>query len=52
VKRQKLKNLNIFISPLRLCVRNIPVNVDDAELKKVFKDAAEDKKATVTEVHM
>ncbi|KAL4232449.1 RNA-binding protein 28 [Mactra antiquata] len=49
VKRRKLKNLNIFISPFRLCVRNIPVNVDDKQLRQVYKDAARDTKAFITE---
>ncbi|XP_052808142.1 RNA-binding protein 28-like isoform X3 [Mya arenaria] len=40
LKRHKLKNINIFISPLRLCVRNIPATVDDQQLRKIFKDAA------------
>lgn len=49
VKRQKLKNINIFISPLRLCVRNIPTHVDEKELKKIFKDAAGQSAAKVDE---
>ncbi|XP_045196395.2 RNA-binding protein 28-like [Mercenaria mercenaria] len=49
LKRQKLKNLDIFISPLRLCVRNIPVNVDDKKLREVFKTAAGDKQARINE---
>ena len=50
VKRQKLKNDNIFISPYRLCVRNIPPAVDDKQLKKIYIKAAGDKSAVVTEV--
>ena len=50
VKRQKLKNENIFISPYRLCVRNLPPAVDDKQLKKVFLKAAGDHSAFVTEV--
>ena len=50
MKRQKLKNINIFISPYRLCVRNIPPNVDDKQLKTVYIKAAGDKSARVTEV--
>ncbi|KAH3730338.1 RNA-binding protein 28-like [Dreissena polymorpha] len=49
VKRQKLKNINIFISPLRLCVRNIPPTVDEQSLRKIFKDAAGDPKALILE---
>ncbi|KAK3577695.1 hypothetical protein CHS0354_025760 [Potamilus streckersoni] len=49
LKRIKLKNLNIFISPLRLCVRNIPVQVEDKELREIFWKAAGDKKAKIKE---
>ena len=49
-KRQKLKNDNIFISPYRLCVRNIPVQVDDKKLAAIYKDAVGDKSAVITEV--
>ena len=49
-KRQKLKNDNIFISPYRLCVRNIPVQVDDKKLASMYKDAVGDKSAVITEV--
>lgn len=48
-KRQKLKDPNIFISPLRLCVHNIPTHVDDKELRKVYLDAVKDKSALLTE---
>ena len=50
VKRQKLKNENIFISPYRLCVRNLPPAVDDKQLKKIFLKSAGDQSAVVTEV--
>ncbi|XP_064596036.1 LOW QUALITY PROTEIN: RNA-binding protein 28-like [Liolophura sinensis] len=49
VKRQKLKKPNIFISTTRLCIRNIPVKTTDKELKKIFQQAAGDRKAQVTE---
>lgn len=48
--RQKLKNPNIFVSPTRLCVRNIPVSVDDGKLKKIFFAAAGNRHARVREV--
>ena len=35
----KLKNPNFFISKTRLQVRNVPVDVDQKQLKKVFFDA-------------
>ena len=49
-KRQKLKNPNIFISPTRLCVHNIPLSVDDKQLKKTILKAINDKNAKITEV--
>jgi len=48
--RQKLRNPNIFVSPTRLCVRNIPVSVSDSRLKKIFLEAAGNRHARVTEV--
>ena len=38
--KEKLKNPNIFVSPTRLCVRNIPFAVDDKRLKQAFLKAA------------
>jgi len=35
-KKHLLKNLNMFISPVRLCVRNLPPNIDDSKLRTVF----------------
>ncbi|KAK3097152.1 hypothetical protein FSP39_006867 [Pinctada imbricata] len=49
VKRQKLKNPNIFVSTTRLSVHNLPVSVDEKQLRKVFLKAAEDKKAVINE---
>ena len=47
-KRQMLKDLNAFISPTRLCFRNIPPSYSDAQLKKlVVKNVA--KSARITE---
>ncbi|KAM3925318.1 RNA-binding protein 28 [Leptodactylus fuscus] len=40
VKRQKLRNQNIFISKTRLCVHNIPKSVDDKQLRQLFLKAA------------
>lgn len=48
-KRQKLKDPNIFISPTRICVHNIPTQVDDKELRKVYLNAVNDKSAIITE---
>ena len=47
-KRQMLKDLNAFISPTRLCFRNIPPSYNDAQLKKlVVKNV--NKTAKITE---
>merc|ERR1719219_1359570 len=35
-KKNLLKNLNMFVSSTRLCVRNLPPYVDDSKLKTVF----------------
>ena len=50
IKREKLKNPNVFISTTRLCVRNIPTRVDDTQLRKVYLKAVGDKAAVITEV--
>ena len=35
----KLKNPNFFISKTRLQVRNVPIDTDQKELKRIFHDA-------------
>jgi len=35
-KKNILKNLHMFVSPTRLCVRNIPIHYNDAKLKTTF----------------
>ena len=35
-KRIKLKNPNYFVSPVRLCIRNLPITMDEKTLKKLF----------------
>ncbi|XP_069485659.1 RNA-binding protein 28 [Ambystoma mexicanum] len=40
LKRQKLKDQNIFVSKTRLCVHNIPKSVDDKRLRTLFVEAA------------
>lgn len=40
VKRQKLKDQNVFVSQTRLCVHNLPKSVDDATLRKIMLQAA------------
>ncbi|XP_011257211.2 RNA-binding protein 28 [Camponotus floridanus] len=37
-KSQMLRNLNMFISRVRLAVHNLPSNLDDAELRQLFKN--------------
>ncbi|XP_060080170.1 RNA-binding protein 28-like [Ylistrum balloti] len=49
IKREKLKNPNIFISTTRLCVRNLPLQLTDKELRKVFLKVAADRTAVINE---
>ena len=49
VKKEKLKNLNIFVSPTRLAVHNLPKAVDGKKLKELAREAAGDKTARVIE---
>jgi len=35
-KKHLLKNLNMFVSSTRLCIRNLPPNVDDSKLKSLI----------------
>lgn len=48
-KQAKLRNPSIFISPLRLCMRNIPLNVDDRTLRRACQKIA-GPSARITEV--
>ncbi|XP_029140327.1 RNA-binding protein 28 [Protobothrops mucrosquamatus] len=41
LKRQKLKDQNVFVSQTRLCVHNLPKRVDEAALRKTMLQAAE-----------
>ena len=52
IKRLKLKNINIFVSPTRLAIHNLPKAVDDKKLKAALLTAAGDKKAKVIEVRV
>ena len=45
-----LQNLHYFVSATRLCVHNLPENVDDKNLKKIFIKAADDNEAIIKEV--
>merc|ERR1712192_285536 len=47
-KKNMLKNLNMFVSPNRLCVRNLPPYVDDSKLRTLFAKAVP-KSARITE---
>jgi len=47
-KKNMLKNLNNFVSANRLCVRNLPVYIDDGKLKAIFAKAVP-KSAKITE---
>lgn len=48
-KSQMLRNLNMFISRTRLAVHNLPSNLDDAELRQLFKNHS-GPKAVIKEV--
>ncbi|CAH1799491.1 unnamed protein product, partial [Owenia fusiformis] len=49
VKRQKLKNPQIFISKTRLCVRNLPTSTGDTDLRQIYLKATGDNKAKISE---
>lgn len=48
-KQAKLRDPNIFISPVRLCLRNIPLTIDDKQLRTACQRVA-GKDARITEV--
>nr|CDS33613.1 RNA binding protein 28 [Hymenolepis microstoma] len=47
-KQSKLRDPNIFISPLRLCLRNIPLSIDDRQLRAACQRVI-GKEARITE---
>ena len=47
---QVLKDLSMFVSPVRLCVRNLPDHINDQALKRVFAKCLEDKTAKITKM--
>lgn len=49
LKRHKLKDVNIFVSPTRLCVHNVPKSVTDQQLRKLCLQAAGTKEARIKE---
>lgn len=49
-KKSKLQNPNCFISTTRLCVRNLPLNISELELKKIFSTAGSGSSNDPTEV--
>ena len=51
VKKEKLKNLSIFVSGTRLAVHNLPKAVDDKALRELARKAAKDKNTKITEVN-
>lgn len=50
LKRERLKNINIFVSSTRLCFHNLPTQVDDKTLRKTLLDVLGDPSARITEV--
>ena len=51
-KKEMLKDLNRFISPNRLCIRNMPENIDDVQLKKLIKKHVKMSGLKLTEVRV
>ncbi|KAL8620920.1 hypothetical protein ACOMHN_044067 [Nucella lapillus] len=49
VKREKLKNLSVFVSSTRICVHNLLPRVDDQELKKTMLQSVGDPTSKITE---
>ncbi|ELU03655.1 hypothetical protein CAPTEDRAFT_219142 [Capitella teleta] len=49
VFRTKLKNDNIFISPTRICIHNLPPTLEDAKLKKLIFRQIKEPLAKITE---
>ncbi len=50
LKRAKLKDMNVYVSKTRLCVHNLPKNVDQQKLQKLCLSAAGGKGVRITEV--
>lgn len=50
-KKSMLKNLNMFVSPKRLCIRNLPIYIDDSKLRTLIsKHISKDAKITEAKV--
>ncbi|XP_052008898.1 RNA-binding protein 28 [Xyrauchen texanus] len=49
MKREKLKDMNVYVSQTRLCVHNLPKSVTQPKLRKICISAAGDKTARITE---
>jgi len=45
-----LQNNHYFVSQTRLCIHNLPPNVDDQKLRSIFSNAVNDKSAKIIEV--
>lgn len=41
-KKELLNNLHNFVSDVRLCIHNLPPNIDDERLRKLFQDNLND----------
>jgi nucleolar protein 4 len=50
VKKQKLKNPSYFISPTRLTIHNLPVNIDDENLRKIIIQTLKDNKIPMKDI--
>ena len=49
-KKTKLAKPHFYVSTTRLCVRNLPTNVDEKRLRQIFQTATKTPDATVVQV--
>lgn len=50
LKHQKLRDPNIFVSPTRLCLHNLPKAVDSARLRRLLLRVAGGRGVRIKEV--
>jgi hypothetical protein len=52
-KKQILQNLSMFVSPVRLCIRNLPPTLlDNEDLLKIIKKYTDSKDGKITEARI
>ncbi|VDQ14053.1 unnamed protein product [Trichobilharzia regenti] len=49
-KKKKLTDPNYFISDIRLCIRNLPLNIDDNDLKATCYKYVKEKTCRISEI--